>query len=477
VELAVVLVVFVAFINLRGMKESGTIFAIPTYAFVLTLGAAVTIAITKILMAGENPLSAGEPTGEVAAVQGITFFLVLRAFANGCAAMTGVEAISNGVQAFRAPSAVNANRTLALMAVILGSLFIGVTLVARNQGFIPAEDSTIPSQLGAAAFGPGSPLFAFLQLMTAGILVLAANTAFADFPRLAAILARDGFLPRALQVRGNRLVFTSGISALSVLAILLLIVFNAETTRLIPLYALGVFLSFTLSQYGMVLHWKRTHRPRWKRRALTNGFGATATGIVTAVILTAKFSEGAWIILVVLPTIASALFLVSRFHRRLRRSLFVPADAIIDLVPRGDSHTPTIVPVEDIDLASVMALGAACERSRDVRAVHVHFDPDARSTLKQRWQAQFPRLPLVLIDSPYRTVADPIASYAEELVHEPPYRVDVIVPVVEVRHRYERPLVNQALKRLPGLLANRQRVSVTLQPFSEGGPRRRRRKE
>jgi len=473
VEIAVAMVALVALINLRGMKESGTVFAIPTYAFVVTLAAAIAVALVKIVAAGENPFSAGEPREELVATESLGLLLLLKAFANGCTAMTGVEAISNGVGAFKKPSPINANRTLTVMAVILGSLFLGVTLIARHHGFVPAEDATIPSQLGAEAFGRGSPLFAFLQLMTAGILILAANTAFADFPRLSAILARDGFLPRILQSRGNRLVFSYGIVALALTAALLIVAFNAETTRLIPLYALGVFIGFTLSQLGMVRHWRRARPPGWKGRAFTNGFGAAATGTVAAVILIAKFPEGAWIITILLPSLAAALWLIGRFYRRLHRNLHVAPEATFDLAPRGPSSTPVIVPIEEVNLASLMALGAACEKSSNVRAVHVRIDPDEPSHLAQRWRSQFPHIPLVLIESPYRVVADPIASYVEELAHQPPYQVDVIVPVVEVRHRHERPLVNQSLKRLRGLLRPSRRVHLTTLVFPEGGPRRR----
>lgn len=474
VELAVGLVGLVALINLRGMKESGTIFAIPTYAFIVILAVAITVALTKILADGANPFSAGEPREELAATQGVTLFLLLRAFANGCTAMTGVEAVSNGVQAFKRPSAENANHTLAVMALILGSLFLGVTLVARHHGFVPSEDSTIPSQLGIEAFGAGSPLFAFLQLMTAGILVLAANTAFADFPRLTAILARDGFLPRILQSRGNRLVFSYGIVGLAGLASLLIVAFHAETTRLIPLYALGVFLGFTLSQTGMVLHWRRKRPDGWRGKAATNGFGAVATGIVATVILIAKFPEGAWIVTVILPLIALSLWAVGRFYRRLSRNLYIAPEAVLDLVPRGPSSIPVVVPVEEINLPALMALASACERSSDVRAVHVRIDQDVRATLVERWPDQFPMVPLIVIESPYRTVADPIASYVEQLTHQAPYHVEVIVPVIEVQHRHERPLVNQNLKRLEGLLAGHKRVRLALLPFAEGGRRRRR---
>jgi hypothetical protein len=449
------------------------VFAIPTYAFIVMLGTAIIVVLFKILLAGEFPLSAGEPREPLVATQGITLFLVLRAFANGCTAMTGVEAVSNGVQAFRAPAAANANKTLLAMVLILASLFFGVTVIARHYGFVPSEDHTIPSQLGVEAFGDGSVLFPLLQIMTAGILILAANTAFADFPRLSAILARDGYMPRVFQLRGNRLVFSYGIVVLALLACFLLFIFNAETTRLIPLYALGVFIGFTLSQSGMVIHWWRARSPRWKRKAMLNGFGASATGIVACVILAAKFADGAWLVTIVLPLIAYLAWLVGQFYRRLRRSLHVSPEAVLEFSPRGDPFRRIVVPVEEINLATVLALGVACEKAGDVRAIHVSLDPDHPSDVAERWARQFPGIRLIVIDSPFRTLADPIASYVVSLARQRPYDVEVIVPTIEVRRFYQRPLVNQGLKRLWGLLADERHVTVSRYRFSEGGPLKR----
>ena len=472
-EIAVGVVALIALVNLRGLRESGTVFAIPTYAFVVLLATAIVVGLARIIGDGGNPLSAGAPREEITATEGLGLFLVLRAFANGCAALTGVEAISNGVQAFKRPADKNAATTLTMMGLILGSLFLGVTLLARHHGFVPHDDNTIPAQLGAESFGDGTVLFGLLQLMTAGILMLAANTAFADFPRLSAILARDGYMPRLFQSRGNRLVFSAGIITLALLASVLLVAFDARTTRLIPLYALGVFLSFTLSQSGMVVHWWRSREAGWRRSLLINGLGGVVTAIVLAIILEAKFFEGAWIIVVLIPMLAVAMALVGLFYRTLKRNLHVAPEAVFDLQPRGASPVPVIVPVEDINLATVMALGAACERSSSVTAVHVTDDPDEPSTLERRWPAQFPGVPLVVIDSPYRTVADPVAAYVtDRLRSDTPHRVDVMIPVVEPRHRFQQPLVNQGLKRLKSLFEGNRRVNVTEYRFSVGSRRR-----
>lgn len=472
--LAVGIVGLVAVINLRGVSESGTIFAIPTYAFIVLLGTAIVVALIKVVAGGENPLAAGSPAEPLQATQSLGILLILKAFASGCTAMTGVEAISNGVQAFRRPEAQNARKTLLAMGLILGFLFLGVTLLARHGGFIPHEDNTIPSQLGASAFGDGSVLFSLLNIMTAGILVLAANTSFADFPRLAAILARDGYMPRVFHARGNRLVFSWGIVVLAGISMALLVAFNATTTRLIPLYALGVFLSFTLSQAGMVRHWVKGKEAGWRWAAIVNGLGATTTAVVFAVILEAKFAAGAWVVCILIPVLAGVFLLIGRFYRRLGRMLNVDGARAISLTPHGGSRVLHLVPVEEINLATVMAVAAACERSRNVSAVHVVVDPDAPSTVSERWDGQFPYVPLVVINSPYRTVAEPVAAYVEDRLREAPHEVTVVVPVVEVARWWQRPLVNQSLKRLAKLLGGRRRVNVVPVRFSarlDGGRR------
>ncbi len=468
IPLAVGIVSLVALINLRGVSESGTFFAIPTYAFIFLLGSAIVVVIVKVFLNGENLFAVGAPKEPVIATQELTLFLLLRAFSNGCSAMTGVEAISNGVQAFKAPAPDNARKTLLYMGCILGFLFLGATLAARHYGFVPHEDNTVLSQLGAAAFGDGTILFSLLNLMTAGILILAANTSYNGFPLLAAILARDGYMPRVFHARGNRLVFNYGIIVLGGLACVLLVAFNATTTRLIPLYALGVFLSFTLSQSGMVRHWLKSRDAGWKQAIVINGVGAVITAGVFIIILATKFLEGAWIVILFIPMLALVFMQIGRFYKGLRRRLNVPTESVLDLKARGASRVPIVVPVEDINLATVMTLSAACDRSRDVTAVHVIMDPDEPSVVEERWATQFPDVPLVVIDSPYRTVTDPIAAYVNDRLREAPHELIVMVPVIEVRHWYQRPLVNQSLSRLTSLLRRRRQVQVVSYPFSAG---------
>jgi hypothetical protein len=288
---------------------------------------------------------------------------------------------------------------------------------------------------------------------------------------LSAILARDGYMPRVFHARGNRLVFTGGILVLTFLACALLAVFNAKTTHLIPLYALGVFLSFTLSQAGMVRHWQKTKEPGWRRSAIINGFGALTTAVVFAVIVLEKFGQGAWFVCILVPVLAALGGLVGRTYHRLARSLNVPDDAILDFRPSGSSAIPIVVPVQDINLATVMTVAAACERSREVIGVHVLVDPDEPSSVEKRWACQIPNVPLVVIDSPFRTVSDPIGVYVDDMLRRSPHEVTVMVPLLEVRGA-KRILVNQSLKGLMKLLAQKRHVNVIRFPFQPGSPAR-----
>jgi len=475
VPIALALVLLVTVGNLRGIRESGTMFSIPTYGFVIVLSATLTIGIIKVLL-GDHPnlFASLEHTRDVEAERALTLFLVLRAFSAGCTALTGIEAISNGVSAFKPPEARNAASTMLSMALILGALFLGTTLLARHYGIVYAEGDreTVMSQIGALVFGHNAVYYA-LQTFTALILILAANTSFNGFPLLGAILARDGYLPRIFHQRGNRLVFTYGIFALAGSAILLLVAFNASTTRLIPLYALGVFLSFTLAQTGMVRRWLGRREAGWQRSALINAVGAVATGLVFLIILLTKFAEGGWMVVVALPTLAGIAWLIGRFYQGLARSLRVPPEAQLDMKPRGPSLVPIIVPVDEINLATVMTIGSACEKSRSVTAVHVLIDPDQPSTVEARWRSQFPSVPLVVIDSPFRAAAEPIAIYVNDRLREAPHEITVMLPRIEVDHWYQRPLVNQSLGRLAKMLAHRRHVNVIEAPFSPGSRGRR----
>jgi amino acid transporter len=476
VPIAVGLIALIALGNLRGIRESGTLFSIPTYGFVFILAGTIVIGMARVFMSDDpNILRTGEPKEAAEdATHALTLFLVLRAFSAGCAALTGVEAISNGVSSFKPPEWKNAIATMVSMAFLLGFLFLGTTILARHYGIIfeHGDKETVMSQVGEEVFGRNL-LYYLLQGFTAGILFLAANTAYNGFPILAAILARDGYMPRVFHARGNRLVFSYGIAALTGFAAVLLVIFNATTTQLIPLYALGVFLCFTLAQAawspsgsngrrpdGSVRHDQRLRRRRHGHR-LRHHHGD-------------EVREGGWIVVVAIPLFTAGLWWIGRFYKRLQRQLYVSPDAQLDMRPNGESRVPIIVPVEDINLATVMTLGAACERSREVVAVHVIVDPDAPSTVEQRWSRQFPSIPLVVIASPFRNASDPIARYVDDRLKRAPHEVTVMIPLLEVRRPYHRPLVNQSLKRLQRMLENRRHVNLVAYPFSTGSMGRRR---
>ncbi len=479
IPIAVAFVAILALANLRGMREAGRPFAVPAYGFVLLLGGTIIAGIVKVALSDNpNVFETGEPRRQVEETgSAVLWFLLLRAFSTGAVAITGVEAISNGVKSFKPPEARNAVRTLAVMGFVLAFLFIGTTVLARHYGIIYAEGDaeTVMSQVGKEVFGTNI-LYYLLQAFTAGILLLAANSAFNGFPRLAAILATDGFLPRVFHQRGNRLVYSYGIAALAAFSMLLIVAFSASTTKLIPLYAFGVFLGFTIAQLGLVRRWNRLRPDGWQRSAVINGVGGAVTAVVTVIIVVTRFREGAWMVVVALPLITYSLWRISGFYRGLRRTLHVAPEAELDLVPKGESRVPILVPVEEINLAAVMTLGAACERSRLVTGVHVRVNPADASSFEERWARQFPSIPLVVIDSPFRTVADPIVRYVEDTLKRPPHEVTVMVPLLEVRRWYHRPLVNQSLKRLTSMLKDRKHVNLVSYPFYAGGAGRKRRK-
>jgi Amino acid permease len=373
------------------------------------------------------------------------------------------------VSAFKPPEWKNAISTMTSMAFLLGFLFIGTTLLARHFGIVfeHGDRETVMSQMGEEVWQGRNVAYYLLQFFTAGILFLAANTAYSGFPLLGAILARDGYLPRVFHQRGNRLVFSYGIAALTGASITLIIAFGASTTRLIPLYALGVFLCFTLAQAGMVKLWLTRRGDGWRRAAAINGFGCIVTAFVFVIILVTKFTEGGWMVVILIPLITLLLYRIGGFYRRLKRELFVSTQNVFDIRPHGRSRTPVLVPVEEINLPTVVALGAACDRSSNVTAVHVNFDAEDDDNLIKRWATQFPNIPLVVIDSPYRTIAEPLSWYVLDRLKEWPGAV-VMMPRVQVRHWYQRPLVNQSLGRLKVLLKRRKTVEFVEEPFGVG---------
>ncbi|HWQ13505.1 MAG TPA: APC family permease [Roseiflexaceae bacterium] len=415
VELALVLIALVTLANLRGVKESGRIFAAPTYLFVTSMFALIGVGLFKLLTGQVAPAPSPQVTLVPAETQPVTFFLLLRAFAAGCTALTGVEAISDGVPAFKRPESRNAARTLVAMVAILCTMFVGTTVLAEAYHILPdgsPEPETANSQLARAVFGAGSPLYYILQVATMLILVLASNTAYADFPRLSSFLALDHFLPRQFAQRGDRLVFSNGIVALGALSAALVVIFGAREQALLPLYAVGVFMSFTLSQAGMVARGLRLRPAGWWRGALVSSVGATVTSVVLLVIATTRFMEGAWAVIVIIPVLVLLLLSVRRHYDSVAAQLSLQEMAPPMPVRR---HT-VIVLVSGMHRGVIPALQYALSIAPDnVTAVYVDLDEQATAKLQAKWQQWGSGIPLVVLPSPYRSLLRPLLQYIDEV--------------------------------------------------------------
>jgi amino acid transporter len=445
--------------NLRGIRESGRIFAAPTYFFLVTLYAMLLIGAFKFLTGSASLAEA--PAGAVAPVTTLTTFLVLRAFANGCTAMTGVEAISNGVPAFKPPEEKNAAATLIIMAGLCVSLFLGTTLLAHAYHVLPGEAETVVSQLARAVFGGrGVPYYA-VQAATMLILVLAANTAYADFPRLASILARDRFLPRQFMNQGDRLAFSNGIVALSALAAGLLIAFHGDTHSLIPLYMIGVFVSFSLSQGGMFLKWKREGGARWRTHAAVNGLGAVLTTIVLVIVAATKFAEGAWIILAVTPLLVIQFRSIRKHYETVGAQL-----SLNNARDEPETHNTVILPISGVHKAVLKALRYARGLSPDVRAVYVETDPRTTEEIRKQWETWGHDVPLVVLKSPYRSLLRPLLEYIDEAdAARPDHFITVVLPEFVPARWWHHLLHNQRALLIKGALLFKPNTIVTSVPF------------
>jgi amino acid transporter len=461
VELAVAGVVLLMIGNLRGIRESGSIFAVPTYAFIVLMFGLIAWGIYKVASGGD--LSMAPPDGiEPAGHKQVTLFLLMSAFAQGCTAMTGTEAIADGVPAFKSPEPKNARGTLLAMGIILGTMFLGVSYLAREVDARPAEESIL-SQVGRAVFGEG-PLWVTLQIATALILVLAANTAFADFPRLASFLARDRFLPRGFQHRGDRLAFSVGIANLAGFAIILLIIFGGSLDHLIPLYAVGVFTSFTLSQTGMVVHWRKVRGPHWRRSAIINGIGATATGIVTLVIASTKFLHGAWLVLILIPLL---IFMMKTIHSHyIRLEKYRTAETPLD---PGEITVRTIVPIADLGVEARQAIAYARAITRDptrVTAIHITDDMEKADGMRKIWREGNFDAQLEIIESPYRALLPPLIGYVDELKERYPNdTITVVLPEFVPSRWWEHLVHNQTALRIKGALLFHPGIVVVSVPY------------
>jgi len=458
-------------VNLRGVRESGIAFSVPTYIFIALMLLLIGVGIYRgalgheVVAAGPirvDPVSLSHRSTAPPLAFAFTF-LILRAFAEGCVAMTGTEAISNGVGAFKAPSARNAAATLTWMAAILAAFFMGTSWLAMHYHVMPSATETVLSQLGRHIFGAG-PLYYALQYATFALLVLAANTAFADFPRLSSILAHDGYMPRQFAARGDRLAFSNGIIALAGVAMLLVWMFRGDTSALIPLYAIGVFVCFTLSQAGMVMKWRREQSEGWRWRAVLNGLGAAATAIVAIVQVTTKFTSGAWIVVLIIPLIILVLAKIHRHYEYFAREVRYNGHA-----PLMFMHHTVVVPVNGITKPSAGALVYATTISEDVRAVYVEVDPEATQRLKAAWEEWDVGIDLVILPSPYRSVIRPIVEYVRETIESGASDlVTVVVAEVVPRRWWEHLLHNKTALFVKTAFLFKPNVVVTSVPYLLG---------
>jgi amino acid transporter len=466
VEMCLFLVAVITIANLRGIKESGRIFAVPTYVYIFTLGGLVVFGLLRTYVGHIDPVPFDRHAAEqVKHLVGgeLTLFVLLRGFSSGAVALTGVEAISNGVPAFKQPAAKNAATTLTWMAFILGSLFLGVSVLAHRLHPYPSESETVISQMGRAVFG-GGVIYWILQFATVAILTLAANTAYADFPRLSSIIASDGYLPRQFANRGDRLVFSNGVIFLAVAASILIIIFGGITTALIPLYAIGVFTSFTLSQSGMVRHHLKEREPRWRFGVVVNGTGAVATLIVALIVGVTKFAKGAWVPIVAVPLIITLFKSIKRHYVDVTGALAIEPE---EVPPPPARHT-FVVLVGQVHRGVIEALNYAKSlRPEHIVALHIADDTEDHESIHAVWDRFGFDIPLEIIDSPYRELVEPIERHLDELDRRyQSDRITVLIPefVVGVK-RLSNLLHGQSGLALKLALLERPRTVVTSVPF------------
>lgn len=443
--------------NLRGVRESGAIFAVPTYLFLGSLGVLLTLGLFQ---AFTGTLTPAQTPPIIPAAEPLTLWLILRAFSSGAVAMSGVEAVSNGVPAFERPESRNAATTLTIMAVILGSAFLGISYLASQLGLVPT-DQTIISQIAQAVFGT-SIFFYIFQLATMGILIVAGNTAFADFPRLSSVLARDNFMPHQFLYRGDRLAFSTGIVALAGIAAFLVVLFSADVSNLIHLYAVGVFLAFTLSNTGMVMHWRKLGGPSARRSILINGAGAVVTFIILCIVIVTKFALGAWIVILLIPLITLVFIFIHRHYTDVATQLRInPAQ-----MPHDTDAPIVIVPIDDLNYASLRAVSFARKITPTPLLLHVAVLPERAEKVRQKVNTYLPDTKFVMVESPYRSFARPLLAYIDALHSQRPDAfVTIVLPEFITAHWWQGVLHNRTANRLRKTFEKHPNVAVVLVPY------------
>ncbi|MGC2063147.1 MAG: APC family permease [Thermodesulfovibrionales bacterium] len=451
-------ILLIMVINLRGVKESGKVFAVPVYLFVGGLLVLIVASFTKALSFPRAPM----PDIQATVTNIVPLFIILKAFASGCSTLTGIEAVSNGVRAFKEPEAKNAGITLIWMAVILGVLTTGIAYYADYYKIIPNESETVLSQLTRAIFTKGT-IYYFIQFATSIILILAANTSFADFPRLSSIMAADRYLPRQLSNRGDKLVFSNGILILGTFSVLLIVLFGGDTHALIPLYAVGVFTAFTLSQAGMVMHWLREKGDGWIKGIIINGLGTVTTAIVLVVIAVEKFEHGAWIVLIAIPAL---VFLTQKIHEHyVAMAEQLSVDSCV-FEQTGYQHHSVIVPISGVQQAVIGAIKYGKALSDDVTAVYVYIDPVETQKVREKWDTHCMGVKLQILHSPYRSVTEPIIDYIDSVREQ--YKdgvITVVLPEFVPTKWWHHLLHNQTALFLKGILLFKKGVVSTSVPF------------
>ena len=457
VAIGLTAIIFIIIMNLRGVRESGKFFAVPTYFAIGALGVMVAVGGIQALLGQAAPTSADSQT----TVEDLTLFLILRAFAAGCSAVTGMEVVSNGVKSFRRPEAENASTTMIYMSLILAALFMGISFLASHYAILPKADETIVSQLARLTFGAGALYYA-LQIGTMLLLVLAANSAFAGFPHLASILARDGYMPHQMATFGDRLVFSNGVVILGIFACFLLVLFHGDTHALIPLYAVGVFISFTLSQSGMVRRWLTKKGPHWRKSLIVNGAGAVITGIATIILASTKFTQGAWIVFLLI------FILVLMF-----RSIHSHYKAVTEQISLTRDHRPplprrnvVVIPINAVNQAVIRAVDYARSRPGEIHAVMVDVDTQATARIQIQWAQWGCGVNLRALPSPYRSVMKSLLDYIEQILQkEPDIWVTVVIPEILPAHWWQGILHNQRALLLKTALLFKDRVILIDVPF------------
>jgi amino acid transporter len=466
VAISVIIIILLVIGNVRGIKESSRIFSIPTYAFILAVIALVVFGIIKHAT-GNNP-SVPDPSisNLTFGTQAVTLFLLLKAFASGCSALTGVEAVSNAVPNFQDPAPQNAKHSYTLLVIAIIICFGGVAYLAKIYHAVPTPELTVMAQISLDVFGKGG-MFYIIQATTAIILAMAANTAFAGFPTLLSVIAQDGYAPRQMALRGHRLNFTNGITFLAIFAIILVVIFKADTHLLIALYAVGVFTSFTLSQTGMLVHWFRLKSKGWQYKAAVNGLGALTTFIAVIIVAVTKFTSGAWIVIIVVPLIVMLMYKIKQHYRSIAQQLDIPNDMLGRLDLDNPSEHHVIIPIDSLNGMVIKALRYARSMSKEVEAFHVETYAGEADKLRRKWDMLNTRIPLVIKQSPYRDVVGTLIEYidSEEHASRPGDLITVLLPQFLVKKWYEALLHNNTSLFIANALFSKHNVVVSVLPF------------